>query len=474
MKTPIERSLALHRCIIKVELINSEHMKRLLLISYNFSPELTGIGKYNGEMIEWLARSGYHCSVLTAYPYYPSWKIEDHYRYKKFFYSTEEKTLDGSGIKFKILRCPIYVPRTPSGPKRILLEASFFITALIRLLALIPSAKFDFVMAVSPSFQVGLLGVLYKKLRGAKLLYHVQDLQIEAARNLNMIRSEAVVNTMLRVEKQILEHSDIVSTISEEMVKRVAAKYDRDPFLFPNWTDISFFHPIRDRAALKKEFGFDIDDQIVLYSGAIGEKQGLESLLCAASRFLCSSHVKFVICGTGPYKEKLAEQARERGLNNVLFMPLQPLKSFNRFLNVADIHLVIQKANASDLVMPSKLGAILAVGGQALITANPGSALHELATKYGIGSIINADDNEALAQGIEILLARKHSPLPGNARRYAENFLDIEMIMKRFEQRLLMLTSADRFAPGTPAQISSGSQEVLSRPDCFKPYDYSP
>ena len=47
--------------------------KRILLIGYNFSPEPTGIGKYSGEMIQWLGNQGYDCTVLTAYPYYPYW-----------------------------------------------------------------------------------------------------------------------------------------------------------------------------------------------------------------------------------------------------------------------------------------------------------------------------------------------------------------------------------------------------------------
>ena len=47
--------------------------KKVLLISQNFTPEPTGIGKYNGEMMNWLAVNGYDCSVITTYPYYPQW-----------------------------------------------------------------------------------------------------------------------------------------------------------------------------------------------------------------------------------------------------------------------------------------------------------------------------------------------------------------------------------------------------------------
>jgi colanic acid biosynthesis glycosyl transferase WcaI len=60
-------------------------MKRILLISYNFSPEPTGIGKYNGEMIEWLVKKGYDCNVITAYPYYPYWKVQEPFFKKDSF-----------------------------------------------------------------------------------------------------------------------------------------------------------------------------------------------------------------------------------------------------------------------------------------------------------------------------------------------------------------------------------------------------
>jgi colanic acid biosynthesis glycosyl transferase WcaI len=43
------------------------------------SPELTGIGKYSGEMAEWLAAQGHEVRVVTAPPYYPQWKVAEGY-----------------------------------------------------------------------------------------------------------------------------------------------------------------------------------------------------------------------------------------------------------------------------------------------------------------------------------------------------------------------------------------------------------
>lgn len=411
-------------------------MKHILLISYNFYPELTGIGKYNGEMVEWLVRKGYDCTVLTAYPYYPNWKIQESHRRKRFWYSTETPKIPRADGTLRVHRCPLYVPARPSGVGRIMLEVTFFVSAFVRLLTLIVGKKHDTVIAVAPSFNVGLLGLFYKLMRGAKLIYHIQDLQIEAAKELNIIHSKLLMDLLFALEKYILKHADITSTISKAMLMRVQKKSRRPAVLFPNWTDTSHIFPIRDGGFLKAEFGFNETDKIVLYSGAIGEKQGLESILFTALVHRDNAALKFVICGSGPYKQNLENLAGRLGLTNVIFLPLQPPGRFNHFLNSADIHLVIQRTGASDLVMPSKLGPILAAGGLALITANRGTSLYDLAHDHDVGYIINAEDQEALNDAVRKLLTGDFKYLQHNARNYALNFLSIDKVMTGFESAI--------------------------------------
>ena len=168
-----------------------------------------------------------------------------------------------------------------------------------------------------------------------------------------------------------------------------------------------------------------------MYSGSIGEKQGLEAILHAAAQHR-NDHSKFIICGSGPYTEQLQLMATEMQLGNVVFFPLQPLEKFNRFLNMADLHLIIQKANASDLVMPSKLTNILAVGGLALITANEGTALHALVEKYRMGILVNAEEPEALINGINNALSDAPEAIKSNALAYAQKHLSLDEVMKNY------------------------------------------
>ena len=411
--------------------------QRILLIGYNFSPEPTGIGKYSGEMIDWLANQGHDCVVLTTYPYYPYWKVQAPYHKKRFWYSKDVQHVK-SGGKITVYRCPMYVPAKPSGKKRMLLDVSFMLSAFFQLLKLVFHKKCDAVITVVPSFQFGLLGYFYKLFKGAKTIYHIQDLQIEAAQDLNMISSKKVLDSLYSVERFIFKKTDVISTISEAMVAKVASKAGKDVFLFPNWSDTQMFKPLENRDQLKTQFGLQTSDQVVLYSGAIGEKQGLEAILYAAETFKNNDAIKFIICGTGPYKAKLQTLAQSLKLDNVLFFPLQPMEQFNAFLNMADVHLVIQKAKASDLVMPSKLTTILSVGGLALITANSDSGLHALVSKYAMGLLVDAESQEALNAGLkDALTLGMHERTRQNARRYAETYLDIDTIMSNFQEQVL-------------------------------------
>ena len=409
--------------------------KRVLLVSGNYFPEPTGIGKYNKEMTDWMADNGFDCTVISTYPYYPFWKVQEPYTNRRHWYS-KETLATAKGNTITVYRCPHYVPKKPTGRRRIALDFSFSIAVFFQILRLMGRKKFDVVITVVPPMPLGLLSVLYKKMKKAKFVYHIQDLQIEAARDLQLIKSKSAIRALFRIEKFIIKNADTVSSISKGMIHKIKEKTDnKEIVFFPNWADLNFFYPMNNKAELKKEFGFTSNDTIILYSGSIGEKQGLEAILKAAKAYQESS-VKFLICGSGPYQQKLQQMATEKNLFNVIFFPLQPIDKFNRFLNMADAHLIIQKINTSDLVMPSKLTTILAVGGLSVITANFDSSLYSMITEHQIGILAEAETDEALMKAIFVAIHDDNSRIRNNARRYAEEYLSIDSVMHRYVENL--------------------------------------
>lgn len=405
--------------------------KRVLLLGGNYYPEPTGIGKYNTEMMDWLAMHDYECGVVTTYPYYPFWKVQEPYVNNTSWYKKEKRILSND-INITVYRCPHYVPAIPTGMRRVMSDVSFFLSAFLLIFRLLFRKRYDYIIVVAPPFQIGLLGWLYKTLKRSKLIYHIQDLQIDAAVDLGMIKSQFMVKAMFWLERFILRKANYVSSISDGMIKKIKSKYDRPVIMFPNWADTAVFYPLANKGELKQQFNFLPTDKIVLYSGAIGEKQGLQGLLKTAMELQGAPFIKFIICGSGPYKNQLIELSNELKLKNVYFMPLQPTEKFNQFLNIADVHMIMQKASENELFLPSKLTTICAVGGLAIVTASKNTSLYNLVANNNLGILIEPENGPALTDAVKKAIYQDHHTLKNNARQYAVNKLSINKVAGDF------------------------------------------
>lgn len=412
---------------------------RILIHGINYSPELTGIGKYTGEMAAWLASRGHSVRVVTAPPYYPEWRVGDGYsswRYRREPDASTESA--GNGGKPVIYRCPLWVPADPSGFKRLLHLASF---ALSGLPVMIGQAFWrpDVVMLIEPTLLCAPQAWLTARLAGARCWLHIQDFEVDAAFELGLLPQGRLRKLAQVLEGWLLRRFDRVSAISRRMLERAGAKAGPGArcVLFPNWVDVSAIHPLEEPGALRRRLGVGSDVVVALYSGNMGAKQGLEILLHAARRLSSESKIRFVFCGEGAARKALADSAK--GLSNVVWLPLQPVESLNELLNAADIHLLPQRADAADLVMPSKLTGMLASGRPVVATAAAGTQLAEAVAECGI--TVAPGDAEAFALSILRLAGdparRKEYGRAARARAVAT--LDRDAVLGRLETELVML-----------------------------------
>jgi colanic acid biosynthesis glycosyl transferase WcaI len=146
--------------------------------------------------------------------------------------------------------------------------------------------------------------------------------------------------------------------------------------------------------------GLKSSDVVALYSGAMSNKQGLELVIEAASNTRARNpSVQYVLCGNGPAKPKLTQMAA--GAENIRFIDLQPAERLSELLSTADIHLLPQKAEVSDLVLPSKLAGMLASGRPIIAMADPETRLAQETESAGI--LVRPGDAVALADAIVTL-----------------------------------------------------------------------
>lgn len=400
---------------------------KILVYGINFSPELTGIGKYTGEMAYWFAEQGHDVRVITAPPYYPEWQV--HKGYRANWFSTEQHD------NLRVYRCPLYVPQKVSTLKRLVHLASFSVSSFFPLLSQI-SWKPDLVICIAPSLFCAPGALLLSKLTGCTSVLHIQDFEVDAMLGLGMTNAGMFARLASAFERWCLRSFKYVSTISHSMLTRAGTKGVKPDslLLFPNWSEVERFTSVDPAAVqeLSRKFDIPADHKVVLYSGNIGEKQGLEIVINAAKE-LADQKILFLIVGNGAGKEKLETLAAEQQLTNVSFLPLQPYELLPTLLKLADCHLVVQKRGVADAVLPSKLTNILAVGGNAVITAEPETELGKLCLSYpGIGVCVEPEQTDALVAGI-----KKAMRLPAEnetAKGYASENLAKENILQNFIQ----------------------------------------
>ncbi|WP_269618874.1 glycosyltransferase WbuB [Zhongshania sp. BJYM1] len=403
---------------------------KILVVGLNYSPELTGIGKYTGEMAEWLAARGHEVRVVTAPPYYPQWNIQK--PYKSYLYKMEVH----NGVL--VYRCPLYVPKNITTLTRIIHLFSFALSSfpvLIRQLFWRP----DIVINPVPSLFSSPMAALVAKLSGGKSVLHIQDYEVDAMLGLGMAESGLVGKLARTFERLVLTSFDKVSTISHSMMDKAKEKgvSEKNILFFPNWSDTSRFADVKPSNALRVELGVSGSNKLILYSGNIGEKQGLEQLIEAAD-ILKDKPYDFVIVGDGGGREKLISLAVGKQLTNVHFSPLLPIEQLPILLASADCHLVIQKRGVADVVLPSKLTNILAVGGNVVITAESNTELGLLCEKYaGIAELVEPENVDALITGIEKALYGDRPNLI--AANYAKEKIDYHQVISAFEKNLLEL-----------------------------------
>lgn len=400
---------------------------KILLYGINFHPELTGIGKYSGEMAEWLSKQGHELRVVTAPPYYPEWKIIEGY---SSFY-TREKINDVS-----IWRCPIYVPSSLSGIKRIAHLASFALSSLPVMFRQL-FWRADVVIVIEPALFCAPAAWLTARLSGAKCWLHIQDFEVDAAFDLGILSFSWVRNLALKIEKLLVGRFDQVSTISEQMIKRLESKgvKTEKQIFFPNWVDIDHIFPLKTLSKLRKQLEIPASNIVFLYSGNMGEKQGLEIIIESAKQLLEHKNINFVMSGQGAVYTRLRELAE--GLENIHWLPLQPLDKLNDLLNMADVHLLPQKADAADLVLPSKLTGMLASGRPVLATAFEGTQIAKVLESCGI--IVPPENIEVFVTSLVKLAenATQRVLLGETARDYAVAHLSRDALLNRFEDDLL-------------------------------------
>lgn len=405
---------------------------RLLIVGLNYAPEAVGIGPYTTGLAEALTERGWDVRVVAGQPYYPEWQPR---KGQRGWWRTGRE----NGVA--ITRCPHYIPFDPTGAKRLVHHASFALSAAVPAVAAALRHRPDHVLAVAPSLLSVPVALAAARISGARSWIHVQDFEVEAAFATGLLSESSRLARMARgAEGRLLRSADMVTTISPQMAARLAARGVRAGRIgeMRNWANHTDAIAGASGTTYRAEWGLG-DKRVALYSGNIGNKQGLELVIEAARTLSERDDIVFLVCGNGPNRARLERLAE--GLPNIRFHDLQPAGRVGELLRMADVHVLPQMAGAADLVLPSKLTNMLASGRPVVATAEAGTGLAD--EVEGCGIVVPPADAQALADAVRTLVddpAQARS-LGDEGQRRAHERWSRDAIVERIEADLLQARS---------------------------------
>ena len=388
--------------------------KNITFIGLNYAPEDTAIGLYSTQWVEYLKDNGCNVSVITAFPYYPQWEIAQEYKNKPRFLKEEK---DG----INVFRYKLYVPKTPTFLKRTIHLIDFTLGSIINLYKI---KKCDLVIAVVPFTSSVLLGHIQKRRFKSKLWMHIQDFEFDAALETGLgNRTKWVFKILFRLEKWLFKKADIASTISKSMLTKLSEKTLSQQFYLPNWIDENTINPFT-----HIQHPYLSSQKIkILYSGNIGDKQDWETFIkfCKA---LDVSKFEIIIVGNGSKKEWLVSRIKK--FDNVLYYPPVPYSELSNLLCSADLHVLFQKPEVLDTVMPSKVLGMMASEKPSLILGNELSEVKTIFEKSQ-GGIYFSEYSQEVVEAIEALFEDKEevSEMGKRARTYIVEKFSKEKIL---------------------------------------------
>ncbi|WP_232817831.1 WcaI family glycosyltransferase [Winogradskyella tangerina] len=335
---------------------------KIALISPNYYPEDTAIGLYNADLVKYLLKHGCQINVITGFPYYPQWRINDNYRNKKRFL---RENIDG----IEVFRYKQYVPNNPTFLKRIIHILDFTFGSYFNLRKL---KEADVIIAIVPFTSNIWLGNRLKRRHKAKLWVHVQDFEVDAAFQTGLGKKiKGIASLLFRLEKRLFSKADVVSTISQSMLAKLSDKTSVEQYYLPNWIDEDKIDPQQS----KQHRYLKSSKLTILYSGNIGDKQDW-SVFLKFCNDIDSEKYEVIVVGDGSKREWLADRIKE--LEHVSIYAPVPYDELSDLLCSADVHILFQKTEIIDSVMPSKVLGMMASAKPSIIIGNDKSEVKSI------------------------------------------------------------------------------------------------
>lgn len=220
------------------------------------------------------------------------------------------------------------------------------------------------------------------------ILYNEQDIFPENAYFAGILSESSMVYKVAHaLQKYAYKNATALGTISDDMKSTIVTRYsipaDKVQVIY-NWGHEELkAHSEQDNVFLKK-YPKKPGEFRVVYAGNLGKMQNVELILETAALMKDDQDVSFYIVGGGVNEEQLKTFAKEKELNNVTFVGMQPPEEVADLYAAADVNVIPLQKGLIYAALPSKTADCLIAGKPIITCVDNGTAVEKIIRPYGI------------------------------------------------------------------------------------------
>jgi len=339
-------------------------MSEVTIFSQFFEPSLASTSQLMTDLAKGIAQRGYIVHVFTAIQ---AKKIPEAF----------------TNLVVKRSFAPIQNSNNIFGK---IISSLFFLIGALFFVLFQQSKVAPLLIASNPPY-IGIIGVIFKFIRGGEYYFILQDIFPESAVLSGIIKSDSLAFWLF---------SQITYLTCKSAKKTIVLSTSMQSFLSQKYPDLSSRIVVIENWAIedipdleKQENDFAKQHNLtdiftVLYSGNIGRLHDIESIVTTA-KLLADEPIRFVFIGDGPKTKYLEESIQAHQLTNILLLPLQPREKLSLTLTACDLSLVSLIEGAEQIVAPCKLYGILAAGRPIVAISAKDSYIDVMLSKYNCG-----------------------------------------------------------------------------------------
>lgn len=428
--------------------------KKILIFAHYYAPDTASTGQILKDQAEGMLDE-FDVTVICVVPSYGG-TIEDRYKTQKYYFE------ELNGVKIIRVRVPEFTKSNKiSRIKNIL---AYFFGALG---ASRKAGRQDYVFTISqPPILGGLLGVLGKWQKHAKMIYCIQDFNPEQTIAVGYSKNKLVLKLMMIVDKFSCRRSDLVITVGRDLVETLKKRFkNRDVpkyTMINNWIDEKEVYPLPEDnervLAFKKKYGLE-NKFVIMYSGNIGLYYDLEKLVKVLKQFRKGYTLKgvyepgskttdgrevvFAFVGAGSVLDKLVMYTKKHHFENVIFIPYQDKADLIYSLNAGDVHWCVNAKGIKGVSCPSKAYGIMGVGKPIIGVLEKGSEVRMLIDEIGCGKCCEPGDYVEVANIIRWYIENadtgEEKKMGMKGRQYLERNLTKDVSVGKYVEAILDL-----------------------------------